>query len=63
MKSWRTGSESISILNDQSFSKKLAAEMRSFLLNENLDVVQIVPVLAEDYEVIDAEIFRYSALI
>ena len=51
MKSWRTGSESISILNDLSFSKKHAAEMRSFLLNENLDVVQIVPVLAEDYDI------------
>ncbi|MBE5959074.1 MAG: DUF697 domain-containing protein [Lachnospiraceae bacterium] len=39
------------IVLTQSFSKKKAEELRSMLLDENLDVVQIVPVLAEDYEI------------
>ena len=34
----------------QTISKKSAEKMRQFLLNENLDVMQIIPVLAEDYE-------------
>jgi uncharacterized protein (DUF697 family) len=38
----------------QSFSKKNADELRKMLLNENLDVVQVIPVLAQDY-VIDEE--------
>ena len=37
----------------QAFSKKKAAEMRNMLINENLDVIQMVPVLAEDYEIDD----------
>lgn len=36
-----------------SFSKKKADEMRKVLLNENLDVIQVIPVLAEDYEIED----------
>lgn len=43
----------IIIVLTQSFSKKKAQEMRQMLLAENLDVVQIVPVLAEDYEIED----------
>ena len=39
------------IILTQSFSKKHAQEMRKILLEENLDVVQIIPVLAEDYEI------------
>lgn len=39
------------IVLTQSFSKKKAKEMRDMILNENLDVVQIVPVLAMDYEI------------
>ncbi len=39
------------IVLTQSFSKKKAEELRRMLLDENLDVVQIVPVLAEDYEI------------
>ena len=27
--------------------------MRQVLLNENLDIIQIIPVLAEDYEIED----------
>lgn len=41
----------IIIVLTQSFSKKKAQELRRILLDENLDVVQIVPVLAEDYEI------------
>lgn len=41
----------IIIVLTQSFSKKKAREMKSILLEENLDVVQIIPVLAEDYEI------------
>ena len=41
----------IIIVLTQSFSKKKAEELRQILLDENLNVVQIVSVLAEDYEV------------
>lgn len=41
----------IIVVLTQSFSKKHADAMRKMILNENLDVVQIVPVLAEDYEI------------
>ena len=43
----------IIIVLTQAFSKKNADEMKKLLLNENLDVVQIVPVLAKDYEIDD----------
>ncbi len=43
----------IIVVLTQSFSKKNADTLRKILLDENLDVVQIVPVLAEDYEVDD----------
>ncbi len=39
----------IIIVLTQCFSKKKAQEMRNFILDENLDVVQVVPVLADDY--------------
>ncbi len=41
----------IVIVLTQSFSKKNADDLRKMLLDENLDVIQIVPVLAEDYEI------------
>lgn len=41
----------IIIVLTQSFSKKKANEMKRILLEENLDVVQVIPVLAEDYEI------------
>ena len=43
----------IIVVLTQSFSKKNADALRSMILDENLDVVQIVPVLAEDYEIDD----------
>ncbi|MCH3997944.1 MAG: 50S ribosome-binding GTPase [Lachnospiraceae bacterium] len=41
----------IIIVLTQAFSKKNADAMRRTLLEENLDVVQIIPVLAQDYEI------------
>ena len=41
----------IIIVLTQSFSKKKADEMRKMLLDENLDVIQVIPVLAEEYEI------------
>lgn len=41
----------IIVVLTQSFSKKKADEMRKMLLDENLDVIQVIPVLAEDYEI------------
>ena len=41
------------IILTQAFSKKKADELRKFILDQNLDVVQVVPVLAEDYEIDD----------
>lgn len=43
----------IIIVLTQSFSKKKAQEMRQTLLDENLDVIQVIPVLAEDYKIED----------
>lgn len=43
----------IIVILTQSFSKKNADAMRKMILDENLDVVQVVPVLAEDYEIDD----------
>lgn len=39
------------IVLTQSFSKKKAQELRNVVLDENIDVVQVVPVLAQDYEI------------
>lgn len=41
----------IIIVLTQSFSKKNANALKKMLLDENLDVVQIIPVLAQDYEI------------
>lgn len=41
----------IIVVLTQSFSKSKALEMKKELLDENLDLVQIIPVLAEDYEI------------
>ena len=52
----------IIIILTQSFSKKNADSLRKMLLEENLDVVQIVPVLAEDYEIDDEYIAKSYGL-
>ncbi|MCR5016218.1 MAG: 50S ribosome-binding GTPase [Ruminococcus sp.] len=43
----------IIVVLTQSFSKKKAQELRKILLDENLDIIQVVPVLAENYEIED----------
>lgn len=43
------------VILTQSFSKKKSLEMKNFLLDKNLNVAQVIPVLAQDYE-IDEEI-------
>lgn len=58
----RTTQVPIIIVLTQSFSKKKAQEMRQTLLLENLDVVQIIPVLADDYEIEDLGIAKAYGL-
>ena len=43
----------IIVVLTQSFSKKNADTLRKMILDENIDVIQVVPVLAEDYEIDD----------
>ena len=50
------------ILLTQSFSKKKAKEMRDIILDENLDVVQVIPVLAMDYEIDDEYVAKAYGL-
>ena len=52
----------IIIVLTQSFSKKNAQTLRQMLLNENLDVVQVVPVLAVDYEIDDEYVLKAYGL-
>ncbi len=52
----------IIIVLTQSFSKKKANELRKMLLDENLDVVQVIPVLAEDYEIDDEYVAKAYGL-
>lgn len=52
----------IIVVLTQSFSKKNSDAMRKMILNENLDVVQVVPVLAEDYEIDEAYVARSYGL-
>lgn len=56
----------IIVVLTQCFSKKKAQEMRKAVEDENLNVVQIVPVLAQDYEIDDdyvAKAFGLDVLI
>lgn len=43
----------IIVVLTQSFSKNNAQKMRQMIMNENLDVVQVIPVLAENFEIND----------
>lgn len=52
----------IIVVLTQSFSKKKAQEMRQTLLDENLDIIQVIPVLAEDYEIEDLGIAKAYGL-
>lgn len=46
----------------QSFSKKKAKEMRDMILNENLDVIQVISVLAMDYDIDDEYVAKAYGL-
>lgn len=50
------------IVLTQSFSKKNAKELRDTIMNENLDVIQIVPVLAMDYDIDDEYVVKAYGL-
>lgn len=52
----------IIVVLTQSFSKKNAQAMRKMILDENLDVVQVVSVLAEDYEIDDEYVVKSYGL-
>lgn len=52
----------IIVVLTQSFSKNKAQEMRQMLLAENLDIIQVIPVLAEDYEIEDLGIAKAYSL-
>lgn len=50
------------IVLTQSFSKKKAKEMRDMILNENIDVIQVIPVLAMDYDIDDEYVAKAYGL-
>ena len=50
------------IILTQAFSRKKADELRKYILDQNLDVVQVVPVLAEDYEIDDEYVAKAYGL-
>ena len=52
----------IIVLLTQSFSKKNAEKMKKILLDENLDIVQVLPVLSEDYEIEDLGVAKSFGL-
>ncbi len=52
----------IIIVLTQSFSKKHAREMKKAIEDENLDVVNVIPVLAQDYEVDDDYVVKAYGL-
>lgn len=41
----------IIVVLTQAFSRKNAEKMRQMILDENLDIIQVIPVLAADYEI------------
>ena len=43
----------IIVILTKSFSKKNASAMKQTILDENLDVIQVIPLLAQDYEIDD----------
>ncbi len=52
----------IIIVLTQSLSREKAREMRDMILNENLDVVQVIPVLAMDYDIDDEYVAKAYGL-
>ena len=52
----------IIIVLTQAFSKRRVKEMRDMILNENLDVIQVIPVLAMDYDIDDEYVAKAYGL-
>lgn len=52
----------IIVILTQSISKKNAQALRKTILDENLDVIQVIPVLAEDYEIDDEYVVKSYGL-
>ena len=50
------------IILTQAFSRKKADELRKYILDQNLDVIQVIPVLAEDYEIDDEYVAKAYGL-
>lgn len=52
----------IIVVLTQSISKKNAEQMRQMILDENLDIIQVIPVLAKDFEIGDVGIVKSFGL-
>ena len=52
----------IIVVLTQSISKKNAEKMRQMILDENLDIIQVIPVLAKDFEIEDVGIVKSFGL-
>ena len=52
----------IIVVLTQSISKKNAEKMRQIILDENLDIIQVIPVLAKDFEIEDVGVVKSFGL-
>ena len=52
----------IIVVLTQSISRKNAEEMRQMILDENLDIIQVIPVLAKDFEIEDVGVVKSFGL-
>lgn len=52
----------IIVVLTQSISKKNAEKMRQMILDENLDIIQVIPVLAKDFEIEDVGVVKSFGL-
>lgn len=52
----------IIVVLTQSISRKNAEKMRQMILDENLDIIQVIPVLAKDYEIEDVGVVKSFGL-
>lgn len=52
----------IIVVLTQSISKKNAEQMRQMILDENLDIIQVIPVLAKDFEIEDVGVVKSFGL-
>lgn len=52
----------IIVVLTQSISRKNAEKMRQMILDENLDIIQVIPVLAKDFEIEDVGVVKSFGL-